>query len=120
MKPDTPPITNSTISAAKNLKAVVNTGRPVQIVATHANTETAEGITITKLAAAKNPIAITGNPVENMWWTHTPKPSTIVRIVANITAGAATRGLRQYTGRHCETMLIAGSTIAYTHGWPKI
>jgi len=95
MKPDTPPITNSTISAAKNLNAVVNTGRPVQIVATHANTDTAEGITITKLAAAKNPIAITGKPVENMWCTQTPKPSTIVRIVASTTAACATSGRRQ-------------------------
>src|SRR5690348_5860892 len=120
MNPETPPITNSTTSAAKNLNAVVNTGLPVQIVATQANTDTAEGITITKLAAEKNPNATEGKPVANMWCTHTPKPSTIVRIVANTTADCATSGRRQYTGNACETMLIAGSTIAYTHGCPKI
>ena len=55
MKPDTPPITNSTITKpAKNRNGVVRPGRPVQIVAIQANTATALGIAMTKLAALKN------------------------------------------------------------------
>ena len=78
MKPDTPPITNTTTKPAKNRKAVVKTGRPVQIVASQANTATALGMAMMIDAALKNDSARGGRPVANMWCSQTPKPSTIV------------------------------------------
>jgi hypothetical protein len=86
MKPDRPPITNSTTKPAKKRKGVRNTGRPVQIVASHENTATALGITIAKLAALKNDSEAGGSPVANMWCTHTPNPRIIVVTVASATA----------------------------------
>ena len=86
MKPETPPITNRTTKPAKNRNAVVNSGRPVQIVAIQANTATALGMTMMKLAALKNESENGGRPVANMWCTQTPKPSTIVVTVASATA----------------------------------
>ena len=64
--PDTPPITNSSTKPAKNRNGVLNTGRPDQIVAIHANIATALGIEITMLAAPKNASASAGMPVANM------------------------------------------------------
>ena len=54
MKPETPPMTNSMMKPAKKRNGVLNTGRPVQIVAIQAKTATALGIAMTKLAAQKN------------------------------------------------------------------
>ena len=85
MKPDTPPMTNSTIMLAKNRKAVVNTGRPVQIVAIQANTATALGMVMMSEAPLKNDSARLGRPVANMWWTQTPKPSAMVATVDSAT-----------------------------------
>ena len=39
MKPDTPPMTNTMMKPAKNRKAVLKTGRPVQIVASQAKND---------------------------------------------------------------------------------
>ena len=86
MKPETPPITKTITKPAKKRNGVVNCGRPVQIVAIQANTATALGITMTKLAALKKESDSGGSPVANMWWTQTPKPSTIVVTVASATA----------------------------------
>ncbi|KGX50640.1 hypothetical protein Y027_5376 [Burkholderia pseudomallei TSV5] len=44
----------------------MNTGRPVQIVASHANTATALGTEISMLAAPKNASASGAMPVANM------------------------------------------------------
>ncbi len=85
MKPETPPITNSTIVLAKNRKAVVNTGRPVQIVAVQANTATALGRVMIIDAPEKNDSARLGRPVANMWWTQTPNPRAMVPTVESAT-----------------------------------
>src|SRR6185437_15048862 len=103
MKPETPPMTNSSTKLEKYRKAVVNTGRPVQMVAIHANTATALGITITMLEALKYDSDMTGRPVANMWCAHTPKPSTMVVTVASATAVYPTNGRRQKVGRPSET-----------------
>ena len=66
MKPDTPPITNSRIIEAKNRNAVVKTGRPVQIVASQANTATALGTVMTIDAPEKKDRLRPGRPVANM------------------------------------------------------
>src|SRR6476469_1672726 len=112
MNPDSPPMTNSTTKPAKNRNGVRNTGRPVQIVPSQANTATALGTTIAKLAALKNDSDTDGSTVANMWCTQTPKPSTIVVTVASATAVYPTRGRRQNVGSPSDTMPIAGSTIA--------
>src|SRR4029079_15952077 len=112
MKPDTPPITNSTIVLAKNRNAVVIAGRPVQIVAIQAKIATALGSAMMIDSLEKNDSAMVGSPVANMWCTQTPKPSTIVAIVDNTTASKPTSVRRQKTGSPSDTMPIAGSTIA--------
>src|SRR6185437_4415324 len=85
MKPETPPTTNIRIMEEKYKKAVVITGRPSQIVASQANTATAEGKTIAIEAPEKNDRPRPGRPVANMWCTHTPKPSTMVATVERAT-----------------------------------
>ena len=70
---------------AKNRKAVVITGRPVQIVAVQANTATALGTVMMIEAPLKNDSARAGMPVANMWCTQTPKPSAMVATVASAT-----------------------------------
>ena len=65
----------------KNRNAVVITGRPSQMVASHANTATAEGIVMAIEAAEKNESQSQGNPVANMWCTHTPNTKLIVATV---------------------------------------
>ena len=89
MKPDTPPMTNSTMTLAKKRNAVVIIGRPVQIVAIHAKTASALGIAMMIDAPLKNDSASDGRPVANMWCTQTPKPSTIVATVDSATASNA-------------------------------
>jgi hypothetical protein len=69
----------------KNMKAVVKTGLPVQIVAIQAKTPTALGTAIIIDAALKKDKETPGSPAANMWWTHTPKPKTIVATVASAT-----------------------------------
>ena len=85
MKPETPPMTNSTIMLAKNRKAVVMTGRPSQIVAIQANTATALGTVMMIEAPLKKESARLGRPVANMWCTQTPKPSIMVATVDSAT-----------------------------------
>ncbi|EDS99684.1 hypothetical protein BamIOP4010DRAFT_6800 [Burkholderia ambifaria IOP40-10] len=108
--PDTPPTTNISTKPAKYRNGVRNTGRPVQIVASHANTATALGIEISMLAAPKNASASGAMPVANMWCTHTSKPISIVATVDTATASYATSGRRQKVGNASDTMPIAGST----------
>src|SRR5690348_5700433 len=103
---------NNTMKLAKNMKAVVNTGLPVQIVAIHAKIATALGTVMMMDAALKKDSEIAGSPVANMWCTHTPKPSTIVATVATATTVEPTSGRRQNTGNPSDTMPIAGRTIA--------
>src|ERR1700710_311052 len=103
---------NSTMNEAKNANGVVNTGRPVQIVASHANTPTALGTAMMIEAALKNDSEMLGSPVANIWCTQTPKPSTMVATVASATTVCPTSGLRQNTGSPPDTMPIAGSTMA--------
>ena len=55
-------MTNSTIMPAKNRKAVVKTGRPVQIVAIQANTATALGMAMMIEAPLKNDSASARQP----------------------------------------------------------
>ena len=86
MKPDTPPMTNTIRKPAKNRKAVVKTGRPLQIVASQANSETALGMAMMMETALKNDSAMVGRPVANIWCSQTPKPSTMVSTVASATA----------------------------------
>ncbi|OIQ68352.1 hypothetical protein GALL_500540 [mine drainage metagenome] len=86
MKPDTPPITNSSTNEEKNRNGVLNTGRPVQMVAIQAKTATALGMAMTKLAALKNDSDKAGMPVANIWCTHTPKPMNIVEMVDSATS----------------------------------
>ena len=86
MKPETPPMTNSRIIEAKNRKAVVITGRPSQMVASQANTATAEGNTITIEAPEKKDSPRPGRPVANMWCTQTPKPRIMVATVDSATS----------------------------------
>ncbi len=112
MNPDTPPITNSRIIEEKNRNAVVMTGRPSQIVASHANTATAEGTVITIEAPEKNDSPSPGRPVANIWWTQTPKPRIMVATVDSASSEYPTTGRRQNTGNPSDTMPIAGSTIA--------
>jgi hypothetical protein len=52
---------------AKNMNAVVKTGRPFQIVASQANTPTALGTAMMIEAALKNDSDTLGKPVANMW-----------------------------------------------------
>ena len=86
MKPETPPITNRTMKLAKNRNAVLNTGRPPQIVAVQANTATALGrVMMMRGAAEKNDSDRLGRPVANMWWTQTPNPSAMVATVDSAT-----------------------------------
>jgi hypothetical protein len=56
------------------------------MVPIQAKTETALGMAMTMLAAPKNDRASPGRPVENMWCTQTPKPTTMVVTVASATA----------------------------------
>ncbi len=86
MNPETPPITNSRIIDAKNRKAVLITGLPRRIVAIHAKTATADGITIAIEAPEKKASPKLGNPVANMWCTQTPKPKTMVATVDSATS----------------------------------
>ncbi len=85
MKPDPPPMVNSTIMLAKNRKAVVITGLPVQMVAIQANTATALGITMISEAPEKNDSPSVGRPVANMWCTQTPNPRIMVATVDRAT-----------------------------------
>ena len=55
------------------------------MVASQANTATAEGMTIAIEAAEKNDSPRPGSPVANMWCTHTPKPRIMVATVASAT-----------------------------------
>src|SRR6201996_9847146 len=105
---------------AKNRKAVVKTGLPVQMVASHANTPTALGNAMMMEAAEKKDRDMPGRPVANMWCTHTPKPSTMVATVASATTLYPTSGRRQKTGKPSDTMPTPGRTMAYTQGWPNI
>src|ERR1700691_5891490 len=57
------------------------------------------GMAMTKLAALKNESDSAGSPVANMWWTHTPKPTSIVDTVEMATSVQPTNGRRQNTGR---------------------
>src|ERR1700678_134979 len=86
MTPDTPPIVNRKMKLAKKRNAVVSTGRPVQIVAIQANTETALGTAMIIEAALKNASERLGRPVANIGCSHTPKPKIIVVTVASATA----------------------------------
>ena len=86
MKPETPPMTNSTMKPAKNRNGVRNTGRPVAMVASQANTATALGMAMTIEAALKKESASVGRPVANMWCSHTPKPRIMVGTVESATA----------------------------------
>src|SRR5579862_5656662 len=85
MKPETPPITNMRIIEEKYRNAVVITGRPSQRVASQANTATADGKTMAIDAPEKKDSPRPGRPVANMWWTHTPNPSTMVATVERAT-----------------------------------
>src|SRR3569833_3815229 len=110
MNPDTPPITNRTLIEAKYMNAVVITGRPSQIVASQANTATADGTTIRIEAPEKNAMPSPGKPDTNMWCTHTPNPRIMVATVESATTQYPTSGRRQKTGRASDTMAIAGRT----------
>ncbi len=66
MKPLTPPMTKRMIVLAKKRKAVVITGRPVQMVAVQAKIATALGMTMMSETPLKNDSARVGNPVANM------------------------------------------------------
>src|SRR6202046_3707280 len=112
MKPETPPMVKRMMKLAKNMKAVVKIGRPNQIVASQANTPTADGSAMMMEAALKKLSDTPGNPVANMWCTQTPKPSTMVATVANATTLYPTSGRRQNTSKPSDTITIAGSTMA--------
>lgn len=64
---------------------MVTTGRPVQMVAIQANTAIALGSVMMNDAPEKNDSDMNGMPVLNMWWTQTPKPSSMVTIVLSTT-----------------------------------
>ncbi len=64
---------------------MVNTGRPVQIVAVQAKTATALGRVMMIEAPEKKPRARLGRPTANMWCTQTPNPRAIVPTVAMAT-----------------------------------
>ena len=64
----------------------MNTGRPVQIVAIQAKTETALRNGDDEARRGEEDSASTGRPVANMWCTQTPKPTTIVATVAIATS----------------------------------
>ena len=78
-------MTNSNIIDEKNRNAVVMTGFPSQMVASQANTATADGNVMTIDAPEKNASPSAGNPVANMWCTHTPNPKIIVATVDRAT-----------------------------------
>ena len=65
------------------------TGRPHQIVAIQAKTETALGMVMMNEAPLKNDSDRNGMPVANMWCTQTPKPRIIVVTVASTTRRVA-------------------------------
>ena len=56
------------------------------MVAIQQKTPMALGMAMTKLAALKNESDSAGSPVANMWWTHTPKPTSIVDTVEMATS----------------------------------
>ena len=95
----------------RNRNGVRKTGRPCQIVAIQANTETALGIAMTMLAPLKKESETVDSPVANMWCTHTPNPRIPTATVASATYTYPTSGRRQKVGIMSDAMLIAGSTM---------
>src|SRR6185437_3512165 len=108
--PETPPITNIEMKPTKYRNAVVITGRPVQIVAVHANTPMALGMVMMNEAPEKKASDMNGIPVANMWCSQTPNPRIMVVIVPITTGTYPTSGRRQKNGSASETSPIAGST----------
>ena len=76
--PVRPPRTKRTTNPTAKRKAVVQTGRPAQIVTIHATICTPAGTAMSMLAALKTPSACAAMPTANMWCTQTPKLMTIV------------------------------------------
>jgi hypothetical protein len=85
--PVTPPMTNVNRNPRMKSIGVRRSGRPAMIVAIQANTWIPLGMVIIRLAAEKNVRAMAGMPVANMWWTHTPNPTTAVAMVARASQG---------------------------------
>ena len=108
--PLTPPITKRMMKPTMKRNGTLKTGRPYQIVASHATIDTPLGIVTVMLAPLKNDMANCGSPVANMWWTHTPEPTTPVATVANATKVYPASGRRQKVGIMSDASPIAGST----------
>src|SRR3569832_2431635 len=109
MNPDTPPMTNSRMVEEKNKKAVVMTGLPSQIVASQANTATAEGNTIAIEAPEKNDRPSPGRPVAGGGGARAPGPGGGGAAGGRAAGEGPTSGRRRNTGRPADTRPRAGS-----------
>src|SRR5215813_4521399 len=81
-----PPSVNCTMNPSANNIDVVSTTRPCHIVAIQAKIVTALGMETVMLAAEKKVIDNWDMPVENMWCTHTPNPTSPVMTVESATS----------------------------------
>ena len=82
IRPEKPPIVNSTMKASENIIGTSKLIDPRHIVATQLNTFTPVGTAISMVAYMKNSSATTGMPVVNMWWPQTMKDRKAMLAVA--------------------------------------
>src|SRR5262245_62921087 len=110
-----PPSVNCTMNPSANNIGVVSTTRPCHIVAIHAKIVTALGMETVMLAAEKNVIDSCDMPVENMWCTHTPNPTSPVITVESATRPCPIIERRENVGTIIADMPVAGKQMMYTH-----
>src|SRR5262244_3569761 len=77
------------------------------------------GMDTVMLAAPKKLIESSGSPVANMWWTHTPKPTSPVATVASATNVCPIIGRRENVGMTIDSIPVAGKNTMYTQGCPN-
>src|SRR5262245_21144232 len=113
------PSVNWTTKASAESMGVASTTLPCHIFAIHAKIVTALGIETVMLAAEKNVIDSCDMPVENMWCTHTPNPTSPVITVESATRPCPIIGRRENVGTIIADMPVAGKQMMYTHGCPN-
>src|SRR5262245_17351654 len=110
-----PPSVNWTKKGRTKSRVVLSKTRPCHIVAIHAKIVTSLGIETVMLAAEKNVIDSCDMPVENMWCTHTPNPTSPVITVESATRPCPIIERRENVGTIIADMPVAGKQMMYTH-----
>src|SRR6185312_4082315 len=86
IRPENPPMLNSTTNAIANSMGASNVIEPPHMVAVQLNTFTPVGTAISMLPYMKNMSAPTGMPTANMWCAHTMNERKAMQAMENTMA----------------------------------